>query len=34
MDRKGKPSDYRAFDAFWTDILTKRAKAHVHDDYE
>ncbi|MZE77276.1 hypothetical protein [Streptomyces xinghaiensis] len=29
-----KPSTYQGFDQFWTDILTKRAKAHVHHDYE
>ncbi|MCL6671554.1 hypothetical protein [Streptomyces panaciradicis] len=29
-----KPSSYQGFDQFWTDILTTRAKAHVHHDYE
>ena len=29
-----KPSAYQGFDLFWTDILTTRAKAHVHHDYE
>ncbi|MFF6994600.1 hypothetical protein ACFY93_06510 [Streptomyces sp. NPDC008313] len=29
-----KPSTYQGFKQFWTDILTTRAKAHVHHDYE
>ncbi|GHH32401.1 hypothetical protein GCM10018775_01940 [Streptomyces umbrinus] len=29
-----KPSTYEGFDQFWTDILTTRAKAHVHHDDE
>ncbi|MGW7311463.1 hypothetical protein ACWGI1_38690 [Streptomyces sp. NPDC054835] len=33
MNRKAKPSEFEPFDAFWTEILTKRGKARVHDDY-
>ncbi|MEU2668822.1 hypothetical protein ABZ622_08095 [Streptomyces sp. NPDC007164] len=33
MSRDAKPSEYRPFDAFWSEILSGRAKAHVHDDY-
>ncbi|WP_385621254.1 hypothetical protein PXH67_21625 [Streptomyces sp. P8-A8] len=33
MSHDAKPSEYRPFDAFWSEILTGRAKAHVHDDY-
>ncbi|MFB6501373.1 MULTISPECIES: hypothetical protein [unclassified Streptomyces] len=33
MRHDAKPSEYRPFDAFWTEILSRRAKAHVHDDY-
>ncbi|MER8048040.1 hypothetical protein [Streptomyces sp. NPDC094032] len=33
MNRKAKPSAYEPFDAFWTEILTKRGKARVHDAY-
>ncbi|MEU3986026.1 hypothetical protein AB0F77_39220 [Streptomyces sp. NPDC026672] len=29
-----EPSTYEGFDQFWTDILTTRAKAHVHHDAE
>lgn len=29
-----KPSTYEGFDQFWTNILTTRARAHVHHDYE
>ncbi|QES47251.1 hypothetical protein DEJ50_04800 [Streptomyces venezuelae] len=33
MSRRAKPSEYEPFDAFWTEILERRAKARVHDDY-
>ncbi|MFF0427881.1 hypothetical protein ACFYUJ_26120 [Streptomyces sp. NPDC004520] len=33
MNRQAKPSEFEPFDAFWTEILTGRGKARVHDDY-
>ncbi|MFF9573337.1 hypothetical protein [Streptomyces sp. NPDC014685] len=33
MRHDARPSEYRPFDAFWSEILSRRAKAHVHDDY-
>ncbi|MFD7492420.1 hypothetical protein ACFV8T_08365 [Streptomyces sp. NPDC059832] len=33
MRHDARPSEYRPFDAFWSEILSGRAKAHVHDDY-
>ncbi|MFD7028379.1 hypothetical protein ACFWAR_10140 [Streptomyces sp. NPDC059917] len=33
MSHEAKPSEYEPFDAFWTEILERRAKARVHDDY-
>lgn len=33
MRHDARPSEYQSFDAFWSEILSGRAKAHVHDDY-
>ncbi|MFG2595612.1 hypothetical protein [Streptomyces sp. NPDC048462] len=33
MRHNAKPGEYRPFDAFWSEILSERAKSHVHDDY-
>lgn len=33
MRHDAKPGEYQPFDAFWSEILSGRAKAHVHDDY-
>ncbi|MER7764027.1 hypothetical protein [Streptomyces sp. NPDC097619] len=34
MSRWAKPSAYEPFDAFWTEILERRSKARVHDDFK
>lgn len=33
MSRRANPSEYEPFDAFWTEIMERRGKARVHDDY-
>ncbi|MEU7121062.1 hypothetical protein [Streptomyces zaomyceticus] len=33
MSRQAKPSAFEPFDAFWTELMVRRGKARVHDDY-